>query len=309
MINELMEANKITIFFQPIISIKNTKFLAFEALTRAYNENNDFISPIDLFKQASKENLSNILDSYVRNLALDKFLPYHKTNKEILLFLNFESSFIDSEEYNEFIDIVKEKNINPANIVLEIKEDEIRDNNAIKKFVDLYRKHGFIIAIDDFGTGYSSFDRLSLIKPDIVKIDRSIIFDVDKNFINSEILRAVSNMCHKIGAIVLAEGVESKNEILHCMTKNIDIFQGFYFAKPQAIIDLDLQESLHNEIYQIGDDYKKKISNTIDKKRVIFSDSEALSNKVMNVYANSYENSEKLLKQIIDEHQHLEAIY
>jgi len=308
MISELMSKKKITVFFQPIISIKNTKFLAFEALTRAY-DNNNYISPISLFKQARKENLSNTLDSYVRNLALDKFLPYHKTNKEILLFLNFESSFIDSEEYSKFIDIVKEKNINPSNIVLEIKEDEIKDNNAIKKFVDLYRQHDFIIAIDDFGTGYSSFDRLALIKPDIVKIDRSIIYNVDKNFINSEILRAVSNMCHRIGAVVLAEGVESKNEILNCMAKNIDIFQGFYFAKPQANIDLDLQESLHNEIYQIGNDYKKKISNTIDKKRVIFSDSEALSNKVMKVYDNSYENSQELLKKIIDEHQHLEAIY
>jgi len=309
MINELMEAKKITIFFQPIISIKNTKFLAFEALTRAYDENNDFISPMDLFKQAYKENLSNKLDAYVRNLALEKFLPYLNENKEILLFLNFESSFIDSEEYNEFIDIVKKKNINPSNIVLEIKEDEIKDNNAIKKFVDLYRSHGFIIAIDDFGTGYSSFDRLSLIKPDIVKIDRSIIYNVDQNFINSEILRAVSNMCHKIGAIVLAEGVESKKEILHCMGKNIDIFQGFYFSKPQAIIDLHLQESLHDKIYKIGDDHKKKVSNTINKKRVIFNDSEELSNKVMHIYTNFYNEHKEKLKQIIDEHAHLEAIY
>jgi len=275
MVQKLIDNNLIKIFFQPIV----------------------------------KENLCNTLDSHVRKLALEKFLPYHQENQETLLFLNFESSFIDSLEYHEFIEIVKNKNINPSNIVLEIKEDEIKDNNAIKRFVDLYRKNGFIIAIDDFGTGYSSFDRLSLIKPDIVKIDRSIIYNVDNNFINSEILRAVSNMCHKIGAVVLAEGVESKKEILNCMSKNIDIFQGFYFAKPQDNINLELKESIYNEINQIGNDYKKKISNTIDKKRVIFQDSENLAKKILNIYNKYYENSEEQLREIIDGHKHLEAIY
>ena len=309
MIEELINKKRIKIFFQPIISIKNKNILAFEALTRAYDDNNDFISPMYLFKQAQKENLGNVLDSYVRELALDKFISYHKKNKEILLFLNFESSFIDSEEYYNFIDIVESKNISPKNIVLEIKEDEIKDNNAIKKFVDLYRKHGFIIAIDDFGTGYSSFDRLALIKPDIVKIDRSIIYDVHENFINSEILHAVSKMCHKIGAIVLAEGVEKKDEILNCMEKDIDIFQGFYFERPQDIIDYKIEKDIYNSINDIGDNYTERIHNVIDQKRVTLTNSENLSHKIIEEYNKNAHNLEEKLKNIIINHSHLEAIY
>ncbi|MGB5866855.1 MAG: EAL domain-containing protein [Arcobacteraceae bacterium] len=309
MIEELINNNKIKIFFQPIVSIKNKKIFSFEALTRAFDENDDIISPMYLFKQAKKEHLSNKLDSYVRELALDKFLPYHEENKDILLFLNFESSFIDSEEYHQFIEIVKSKKINPSNVVLEIKEDEIRDNNAIKKFVDLYRKHGFIIAIDDFGTGYSSFDRLSLIQPDIVKIDRSLIYDIDKNFINAEILHAISNMCHKIGAIVLAEGVESKDEILNCMAKDIDIFQGFYFAKPKDCIDAKLKDTLYKRINTIGDDYKDEISNIINKKRIILNNAQKLCNKIINIYNQNCDRCSLELKNIISENEHLEAIY
>lgn len=309
MIEELINNNKIKIFFQPIVSIKNKKIFSFEALTRAFDENDDIISPMYLFKQAKKEHLSNTLDSYVRELALDKFLPYHEENKDILLFLNFESSFIDSQEYHQFIEIVKSKNINPSNIVLEIKEDEIRDNNAIKKFVDLYRAHGFIIAIDDFGTGYSSFDRLSLIQPDIVKIDRSLIYDVDKNFINAEILHAISNMCHRIGAIVLAEGVESKNEILDCMAKDIDIFQGFYFSRPKDIIDEKLKQNIHTHINEIGDGYKNVIGNIIDKKRIILNKSEELCSNIIDVYNQNCNKCNEQLKDIISQYDDLEAIY
>ncbi len=309
MIDKLIKNNKIEIFFQPIISIKNKKIFAFEALTRAYDENNDFISPIYLFDHAKKENLSNKLDSYVRELALQKFVDYHKKDKEILLFINFESSFIDSEEYDTFIMTVKKYNINTSNIVLEIKEDEIKNNDSIKRFVDLYRKNGFIIAIDDFGTGYSSFDRLSLIKPDIVKIDRSLIYNVNKNFINSEILNAVSNMCYKIGAIVLAEGVEEKNEILNCMEKDIDIYQGFYFSKPQCHFD----ESINNKIYPlidgIGITYKQNISNIIKNKKAMLNESKDLSKQITTIFNEKHFDSISKLKLIISEHDKLEAIY
>jgi len=309
MIDKLIEDNKIEIFFQPIVSIKNKKVFALEALTRAYDENNDFISPMYLFEQAKKEQLTNKLDSYVRELALKKFLEYHKKNKEILLFLNFESSFIDSQEYDQFILVVKKYNINTSNIVLEIKEDEIKNNSSIKRFVDLYRKNGFIIAIDDFGTGYSSFDRLSLIKPDIVKIDRSLIYNINKNFINSEILSAVSNMCHNIGAIVLAEGVEGKDEILNCMQKDIDIFQGFYFSKPKKQIDILTHDIVDELIDDIGKRYKQNISDVINSKKIILEESKELSKEIVQIFNLQYLSPSSKLKKIIAEHEKLEAIY
>ena len=309
MINKLIKDNKIEIFFQPIVSIKNKNIFALEALTRAYDENNDFISPIYLFDEAKKENQSNTLDSYVRELALKKFGDYHTTDKEILLFVNFESSYIDSDEYDTFLSTVKKYNINTSNIILEIKEDEIKDNNSITRFVDFYRKNGFIIAIDDFGTGYSSFDRLALIKPDVVKIDRSLIYNINKNFINSEILSAVSNMCHKIGAIVLAEGVEYKDEILNCMEKDIDIYQGFYFSKPKEYIDEMINTSIFQSITDIGKQYKKNIHNLINHKKIILDQSQELSKQITSIFNNQNLNLLKKLKVIISEHDKLEAIY
>jgi EAL domain-containing protein (putative c-di-GMP-specific phosphodiesterase class I) len=307
MIQRLIDNNQIKIFFQPIISLKNNKILAFEALTRAYDGNEELISPIELFIQASKENLSNTLDSYVRELALIKFFKYYKNDNDLILFLNFESTFIDSEEHNDFLETVQKYNINPSNIVLEIKEDEIRDNNSIKKFVDFYKKHGFIIAIDDFGTGYSSFDRLALIKPDIVKIDRSLIYNVNQNFVNSEILRALANMCHKIGALVLAEGVESESEILECMLKEVDVFQGFFFSKPKDSIDAYINDTIYSSIKKIGISYKQNINTVIQNKKIILNESKELSEEITNILNNTKDNEK--LKKVISSNERLEAIY
>jgi len=307
MIQRLIDNNQIEIFLQPIVSLKNNKIFAFEALTRAHDENNEFISPIELFQEARNEKLSNLLDNYVRELALKKFVNYYQDNKDLMIFLNFESTFIDSQELNNFLETVQKYEINPSNIVLEIKEDEIRDNNAITKFVEFYRSHGFIIAIDDFGTGYSSFDRLSLIKPDIVKIDRSLIYNVDTNFVNSEILRAVANMCHKIGAIVLAEGVESEEEILNCMKKDIDVFQGFYFSKAQESIGAYVNDTIYSSIKKIGTSYKKSINSLIENKKIILEESKDLSNTIAQaLQAKEHINK---LQHIISSNTNLEAIY
>ena len=309
MVKVLIDNDKIDIFFQPIVSIKDKKIFAYEALTRAYDDNDELISPMYLFDQAKKENISNILDNYVRKLAIEKFQKYYNQNKNVLLFLNFESSIIDNYLEDNFLKVVHNNNINPSNIVIEIKEDSVKDNQALIRFVNKYREYGFIIAIDDFGTGYSSFDRLSLIQPDIVKVDRSIIYDINKNFVNSEILKAISNMCHKIGAIVLAEGVESKNEILSCMKKDIDIFQGFYFTKAKKIVDDKIKNNIFSSINNIGDNYKTMVKNHINVKSSLLQESQTLTKNVLSILNSNTKNYIKNMENIILENKKLEAIY
>lgn len=309
MIDDLIESNRIEVFLQPIVSIKDKKIFAYEALTRAKNVDGSLISPIYLFEKAAKECLSCKLDNHVRELALKKFQKYHSNDLDLLLFLNFESSVIDSGVDYDFISTVSKYNILPLNIVVEIKEERIKDTGALKNFITKYKKHGFMIAIDDFGTGYSSFDRLEFIKPDIVKIDRSIIYNIHNNFINSEILTAISNMCHKIGAMVLAEGVEHRDEIISCMRKDIDIFQGYWFCKPVEEVDGFLIESMRKSIDYVGQMYKSMIKKYIDKKQQLFKNSQELTQKVLSILKQNRIESINMIKEIAVEDEKLEAIY
>lgn len=308
MINYIIENKKIEIFLQPIVSIKDKKIFAYEALTRAY-DNDELLSPLYLFDQARKERLSCKLDEYVRELALEKFSSYYHENHEVLLFLNFEASIVDNEMYESFIPIVYKHNIPTSNIVIEIKEDRIKNTQALQKFITKYKSRGFVIAIDDFGTGYSSFDRLEFIKPDIVKVDRSIIYNIHNNFINSEILTAISNMCHKIGTIVLAEGVEHSSEVLSCMKKDIDIFQGYWFAKPAKSIDTLQQDAIFKSINMLGNTYKTITKEEITKKKLLLEKSKMLSAKILDILETYDIHNLEEIDEVFLENDKLEAIY
>lgn len=309
MIETIIDNKKIEIYLQPIISVKDRKVFAYEALTRAYDENNDFISPLYLFEQAKKERLSCKLDNYVRELALEKFYEYYQKDKSVLLFLNFESSVIEYDMYDSFISTVYKHNIATSNIVLEIKEDQIKDTQALKKFIARHKSRGFVIAIDDFGTGYSSFDRLEFIQPDIVKVDRSIIYNVHNNFINSEILSAISNMCHNIGAIVLAEGVEHRDEILTCMKKDIDIYQGYWFSRPKLEIDMHMEKDITESISDVGSKYTGIVKETIVKKQLLLESSKLLSEKVIDLLEKYSIENMTIMTEVFEANEKLEAIY
>ena len=309
MIEELLENDRIEIFLQPIVSIKDKSIFAFEALTRAYDEKGNCISPTLLFETAYRDAKSCKLDEYVRELALQNFLQYYHQNSAALLFLNYESSVIDSRKHTDFIDVVKKYDIPSSNIVIEIKEDKVKDNELLKDFIELYKQNGFVIAIDDFGTGYSSFDRLELIKPDIVKVDRSIISDIHDNFINSEILSAISNMCHQIGSIVLAEGVEDSDEILTCMKKDIDIYQGYWFAKPAAQINENDLDNIQSSIQEAASIYKKMIQSDILKKQLVFDRSKSLTSKTFSILQEYGLNGLDEIEKVFLLDDALEAIY
>ncbi|WP_373034586.1 EAL domain-containing protein [Sulfurimonas sp.] len=203
---EELGITRIDIYFQPIVSVKKKKIFGYEALLRGY-KNADYIPPNLLFEEAKEAGLALELDRVVRIESIKKFKEYYDSDNQVLLFLNFESSSINntfkSDQYY-FEEILNSLEIPAKNIVLEVKEDEIECTESLKSFANYYREGGFNIAIDDFGTGDSQFDRLSIVKPDIVKIDKSLLRDIDINDINAEILKAIARMCYKIGAIALS---------------------------------------------------------------------------------------------------------
>ena len=107
MIKKILQEDNVDIHFQPIITIKDKKIFAYEALTRAYDSDKNQISPITLFSQAKKEGFSLELDNYVREKAVKKFQDIYKKNSYSLLFLNIESSFIDEKLEDNLLEITK----------------------------------------------------------------------------------------------------------------------------------------------------------------------------------------------------------
>jgi len=185
----------------------------------------------------------------------------------LFLFLNFESHLLDQKldfDAFEFDKTAAELNIPPRSIVLEIKEDEVRNSQHLKLFCEHYRNLGFIIALDDFGAGSSTFDRLTIVRPNIVKLDRSLVFNLHQNFIHQEILKAITNMCFNIGALVLCEEVEAEEEILKALRFDVDIFQGFWFSKSAAAFKAS--PLLFQKIQHVGNIHSEQTKVSLHKK-------------------------------------------
>ncbi|AFL69438.1 EAL domain-containing protein [Sulfurospirillum barnesii] len=306
MIENLIQSNRIAIYFQPIVSIRSAKMMGVEALMRVSDENDEPLSPIFVFDQAKKENLSFALDKHARIRALNAFKPLLDANKELLLFLNFESHLLDSAiSFTDFAfcSLANEVGIPPSRIVIEIKEYQIQNTQRLKEFCDFYKERGFIIALDDFGAGNANFDRISTVRPHIVKVDRSLIFNVHQNFIHKEILKSIANMCFNIGALVLAEGVEAEEEILSALKLDIDLFQGFWFARPTHTL---VEKPIHEKIGYIGEKHTHNVKTSMQHKSFLIESATAYASMIIQAL---HQNSALDLNDFLKEFDPIEAIY
>ena len=257
-------------------------------------------------------NLNLELDVLTRNKSILKFKEYYLKNNELVLFLNFESSLInnfDREDRNYcFTEIIDKVGIPYKNFIIEIKEDEISNTKALEEFCTYYKELGFAIALDDFGTGNSTFDRINIIRPDLIKIDKSLFKNTKDNHINKEIVKSIAKMGHNLGIRVLAEGVEDEYAICLAMKSNINLFQGYYFCKPVFEIDTFLVDKIISTIVEIGSIFRRITINSINKKRDLVNSYHHVSNKIIEQF-NHINNAEEIMTKELNNYLDLEAMY
>jgi EAL domain-containing protein (putative c-di-GMP-specific phosphodiesterase class I) len=235
-IHQVLRARSMESHFQPIISIRGRKVIGLEALVRATNPTSgSAISPAFLFDAASRHQQSLQLDRMCRESALSGFASIAGLDPDLILFVNVDVSNLSrsTAESTTLIKLTEEYGIPPERVVIEIIESKINDAHALQRFVAAHRKRGFLIALDDMGTGHSNLERIPTIKPDIIKLDRSLIQDIDREYHKQELFDFFIKMAHRIGVFVVVEGIETEAEALSCLERGADLVQGFYFARPQ----------------------------------------------------------------------------
>ncbi len=255
-ISEIIHQNHLTAYFQPIMSVTGKKILGLEGLIRGVIPGSEqVIPPQQLFEAASKAGLTIPLDRACRDAVLTAFLEYYQINQDLLLFLNLDTAIIDEVGGSNYLcEQVSNSGISPKNIVIEINESKALNTDGLTQFVTTYKNKGFLIALDDVGAGFSNMDRIAGLKPDIVKIDRSIIQDLDRIYHKQEVFKSLVNLTNKIGALIVAEGVETRNEAIQVLKLGGQVIQGFYLAKPDN--DFVLRAELIAKTAAVVDAYK-----------------------------------------------------
>lgn len=302
-----LRSQELSIYFQPIVGVDKEKIIGCEALLRA-SYMGEPIATENLFNYARKEHNERELDFLCQEEA---FKQFSKMNSDCLLFINFEAAllkdYIDNAEY--IVTMLKELGINREKVVIEINEKHAGENDILLAFVTCFRNYGFLIALDDVGEGYSNLNRIALTKPDIVKIDRSAITNIYKDYYKCEIVRAIANLASRIGAVVIAEGVEEQEEIFSCISLGINLFQGFYFSKAISgeefhnICFYSTCNNLSHTFQEITkEEMNKKMRRGANRKLIL----KILGEQLMKVNKKQFEME---IQDFCSEHTELECVY
>ena len=230
-VREVIDNKDIFVEFQPIYSLNTKKIIGLEALSRG-DYKGEIVSPYFLFNYAEQNGNVLSVDRLCREKAMRAFAA---ERSESMLFINFETSVLNSVTpgNGEIMKTAMETHISPENIVIELNESHVKDSYDLMMFVNYYRSKGFLIALDNVNAGLETMNRVMLVNPDIIKIDRSIISKIESNSYNQEVFKSIINTAKQIGAMTVAESVETVDEVITCMLMGVDYFQGFYFSRPE----------------------------------------------------------------------------
>ncbi|MBI5205664.1 MAG: EAL domain-containing protein [Nitrospirae bacterium] len=230
-LQELIIKENISTFFQPVVNLNTFEIIGYEALSRG-PEHTEYRSPSVLFDAAAETGLLFELDRLCRKKAL---LNARSLSPRYKLFINCLPSAIHDPEFkDEYLKaFIKEVAINPANIILEVTEREAVENfDSFKKTAAHYSDAGLAVAVDNTGSGFSSLEMVVELKPQFIKLAMTIIRDVDKNIMKQELIKAMASLSEKINSIIIAEGIETQEELKVLQDIGIPYGQGFLFAHP-----------------------------------------------------------------------------
>jgi len=230
-IKDAIENNRIEPLFQPIVDTKTSKIVKYEALMRMIDENAEYISPIHFLELAKK----NKLYPKLTKIIIEKTFEIFK-NIDAQVAINLSVQDVLNEDVHSTIINSLHKYQLGGKIVFEIIESEgIENYEEISEFISEVKKTGAKISIDDFGTGYSNFEYIMKLKVDYIKIDASMIKDIDKNINSQMVTETIIDFAKKMNIKTIAEFVHSESVFIVVKNMGIDYAQGYYFGKPQKL--------------------------------------------------------------------------
>ena len=235
--NKAIKNKEFKVYYQPKISISDGKYklTSAEALVRWIHPELGFISPGMFIPLFEDNGYIKALDHYVWNETAKQIKIWQdKYNVNLPVSVNVSRiDMFDDKIVDTITSIVNKNKINPSNLYLEITESAYNnETDQIIEIINKLRNLGFKIEIDDFGSGYSSLNTLATLSFDCLKLDMKFVHDMFKNDKTLKMVGIVSDIAKYLNAILIAEGVETKEQLDKLKELKYDVIQGFYFSKP-----------------------------------------------------------------------------
>jgi diguanylate cyclase (GGDEF)-like protein/PAS domain S-box-containing protein len=240
-LRQALKENALSLYYQPIVNIKENRIAGFEALIRWNHKSLGFISPAEFIPIAEESGLIIPIGDLVLRTACLQFKELMKKNDSpIYVSVNVSTRQFEEEQFvSKVKHIINETKFDPYLLKIEITESVMMQDieDIVTKLRGL-EELGIEVMLDDFGTGYSSLYYLQKLPANMMKIDRSFVQSINSNSGHEAIIRTIIAMADSLGMGIVAEGVEHEEQLQYLREQGCVFIQGFLFSKPVPFEEL-----------------------------------------------------------------------
>ena len=323
-VRHVIDSGALVTYFQPILSARQRSVVGAEALSRGVvgvealsraharkaPRPDQLIAPATLFAMAAEEGLTLELERHCRTTAIQTFAKL-ENRESLILFLNFDASALEQDPtcLDDLMARLHEANINPRNVAVEVLESAFDDAAKLRSLMDLFRAAGFLLVLDDVGTGYSNLDRIPLIKPDILKLDRSLVSGIENDYHRQETFKSLVQLARRIGALVVAEGIETQQQAMIALELGSDLLQGFFLGRPDVPGSLNSPDT-SIRIDALARRYKASMIDKINQRKLQHRQFNIVLNQILcDLSRSSVEEFDDVLHTIVPQYPNVECVY
>lgn len=229
------EGAAVTTLFQPIYSVHRSSCMGFEALVRVRDGAGE---PLDSEEFFARDHAGGraLLDWACRALHLRSYATVDPGDRSLFINVHPDAAVRDARRGRDLGELIRYYGLAPKRVCIEILEHRCSDEGALREAVEGYRALGMSIAMDDFGMSHSNFDRVAALRPDLVKIDKSVLSRSLGKDKASRALPVMIELLHELDVRVAVEGIENRAGAAAAIDARADYVQGFYFANPDATL-------------------------------------------------------------------------
>ncbi|PLT31129.1 EAL domain-containing protein [Peribacillus deserti] len=240
-LKRLIEPTAIQTVFQPILSLHTGGTVGYEILNRP-PKTSLFPTTEKFYDFVGKSKDVMEVEYFLRDISLERYSEQARSftaPTSNLLFINIQPQLLENPLYRsgKTLELLSKHGLSPKQIVLELTEkDAVIDYNSFVKVIKHYRQQGYRIAVDDAGTGYNSLKTLVYVKPEFIKLDKSLIRDIDKHSGQQQLVELLLDFALQSNTQVIAEGIENLAELEYLQKLGVHLGQGYALGKPLPIL-------------------------------------------------------------------------
>jgi EAL domain-containing protein (putative c-di-GMP-specific phosphodiesterase class I) len=227
-VNGKVHFGRVCIAFQPIVDAGSSRIWGYEALTRGA-EGQSYPALIAGMDENRRKSFDKLTTAKALREAGRLGLLKHGAKLTLNVRPSVDLSAVDAAFVAR---AARHYGIAMSSLVLELTEDATLSCDDFKKVMELHRSVGIATGIDDFGSGYSGLNVLATCGADMVKLDQHLVRGIDTDAKKQIIVEAFTQLCGKLGSLVVAEGVETKEEAETLRDQGVELMQGYYFGRP-----------------------------------------------------------------------------